>query len=172
MAAKRIRIKPIETITTWFQVDDALAEIGRLDNDLTKARAEAQETIDGVKGGLKAFNDTVNARRKELVSAVQVFATANRKDIDGKSRKLTFGTIGWRKSTRIVIRKAAEILAKIKQAKATGVAWAQGLIRVREAPDKEAMGALTDAQLKSVGASRKVEDIFFVEIESLDTPDA
>lgn len=75
-----------------------------------------------------------------------------------KTRVLTFGSVGFRLTTRILIKRVSETLQALKDLQFTSC------IRVKEEPDKEAMKALSDETLAEVGAARRTENVFGYEI--------
>jgi phage host-nuclease inhibitor protein Gam len=93
----------------------------------------------------------------DLMASLGVYAEYNRDDLfrEKKSVDLVFGSIGFRQSTAIHVRKTT--LALLKQ---LGLLHC---VRVKEEPDKEAMKELEDDTLAQVDAVRKSEDRFFAE---------
>ena len=96
----------------------------------------------------------------ELSAKIQAFADYNREELfrDRKTVELSFGSFGYRKSTRISVRKTT-----------VGLLRRLGLvncIRVKEEADKDAMGSLDDEVLAQVDAVRKVSDDFFCEADT------
>ena len=111
-----------------------------------------------------------------LVVAIQPGArhqqNAHRDDFKGqKSRKLNFGTLGWRKSTAIRTTKSTYQIIKnalLNKLVIAGLTRAKlnACIRIKESVDKDALARLTDEQLADIKARRDIRDVFFVEPSS------
>lgn len=152
-ARKRIEQGP--ALQNWDDVDNCLAEISRADRDLQLIESAGNEKIDGIRGAMKEASATLLAKKQGLELAIKEYCDANRGEFaKTKTRALAYGEVGYRLSTKIVIRRVAETIQGLKDLALTAC------IRTKEEPDKEAMKALTDAQLAEVGASRKVENTF------------
>lgn len=152
-------IIPIEN---WGQADAMLREVG--DNQLLiqESQANAKAEIDECKADLAS---DVNPRLElidQLTRSLEAFATSHEADFKkARSRKLNFGTLGWRKSTAIKIKKTTLELIK----EFFTPSKKKACIRIKETVDKEALGKLTDDELAEVKARRQVRDDFFVEPE-------
>lgn len=156
MARKRIEGTLLET---YDQVDDALRSIGMLDREIALIESGANEQIDRIKADTKAAAGPLLEKKAGLELAVKEFCEANRGDFAKlKNRALTFGTVGFRTSTKVLIKRIADTLQALKD---LGL---QHCIRTKEEPDKEAMKALSTETLAEVGASLKTENVFGYEI--------
>ena len=168
MKSKRIHSKSkVPTLLNWKQTDEAIRRIGNLQLAINAAESKAKDAIDGAKLELAATATPLQKRIKELVTAVEVFASRdiNKPDFRGaKSMKLGFGTLGWRASSSIKIsvkKKLGKTLDLIKSVFTP--AKAKPLIIVKESVDKNALAKLTDEDLAKVNARRDSKDVFFVE---------
>lgn len=151
-ARKRIEGTALQS---WDEVDNALAQIGQADRELQLIESAANERIEGVKQAMKDHAAPVLERKTALETAVKEYCDANRAEFAKvKTKTLTFGEVGYRTSTKIMIRRVAETLQALRDLAFTSC------IRTKEEPDKEAMKALTDEQLAEIGAARKVENVF------------
>lgn len=153
--------KPLKgtALENWNDVDASLREIGRLDRDLAMIEAAANEAIDRVKAETKESAAPLHDKKTSLELAIKEYCEANRVEFAKiKSKELTFGSVGFRLSTRILIKRVAETLQALKDLSLTHC------IRIKEEPDKEAMKALTDETLAEVGAGRKTENVFGYEL--------
>ena len=94
------------------------------------------------------------------MAAALKYADAHRAELPGKSRKLTFGTIGYRASSRLVLaaNKAADAIEILKGlGKGT-------LIKTTETLDRESLKRQPLDVLEAVGAYVKVSDEFYYDI--------
>lgn len=157
MARKRLTATTLES---WDEVDRCLAEIGRIDRELGLLEAAQQEQIDAVKAATKAAAEPLQNKKAGLELAIQQYAEANRGEfIKAKTRELTFGSVSFRLSTRIVIKNVGNTLQALKDFGLTSC------IRIKEEADKEAMKNLPLETLHAVGASLKQEDAFGYEVK-------
>jgi len=161
--AKRIKSeKPaLIPIKDWQQADELVREIADCQIAIEKMESIAKLKIDRTKKimaeAVKGHQDII----KKYQASLEAFATAHRDDFKKqKSRKLNFGTLGWRKST--VIKTSKKTLELIKQV-FTSAALKKTYIRTKESVDKDALAKLTDEQLAVIKARRDEKDVFFVE---------
>jgi len=169
--AKSKRLKSAKptliAIENWSQADDCLRAIGSWQAKINLAEQTAKEDIDEIKAGLVAEVKPLKSQIDQLVRSLEAFCVANKKDFGRKrSKRLTFGILGWRKSSSISITK--QTLELVKQVFGRA---AKRFIHIKEAVDKEALAKLTDEQLSSLKAKRKVRDDFFAEPEAMEITD-
>lgn len=157
MARKRLSGTALES---WDEVDRCLAEIGRIDRELGLLEAAQQESIDQVKAVTKAAAEPLQNKKLGLEMAIKEYAESNRAEfIKAKTRELTFGTVGFRLSTSVVIKRVADTVQALKDLNL------RDCLIVKESPNKDAMRALPLETLHAVGASLKQEDAFGYEIK-------
>jgi phage host-nuclease inhibitor protein Gam len=152
------RYKPTpEKIENLEDANGVLREIGLLEREIEAIDADAQRQIGDIKAAAAKQGEPLRKRIAELTSKVEVFAQYNKGDLfkDRKSIELTFGVLGYRKSTSISVKKTTvALLEKLRL---------NNYIRVEKTPDKEAMKNMSDESLAQVDAVRKVKDDFFCE---------
>ncbi|AUN95898.1 host-nuclease inhibitor Gam family protein [Pseudazoarcus pumilus] len=158
MPRKRISSEP--ALQTWDEVDTCLRNIGEIDRELALLEADQQERIDAIRASTKAAAEPLQNKKLGLEMAIKEFAEANRAEfVRAKTRGLTFGSVGFRISTKVVIKRIADTLQALKDLQLTQC------IRVKEECDKEAMKNLPLETLHAVGATLKSEDAFGYEIK-------
>lgn len=146
-------------IITWQQAEQAVREIGDLQLSINASEASCKKQIDQAKACLTIATKPTQRQIKELTRRLEAFAAQHRTEFGKRqSKKLIFGTLGWRKS--VVISVAKTTLEKIKQVFSKR---ASRYIHVKESVDKEALAKLMDEQLASISARRKRKEVFFVE---------
>jgi len=168
--AKRIKSdRPVLIpVPDWVHADNCIWRTGDLQTQIREAEETAKDDINKIKAKLAKKTKPLQEKIKLYVQSLEAFAATHKNDFGKqRSRKLSFGILGWRKSTSIPIKK--NTLERIKQmfVKATQ----KMCIRVKESVDKEALAKLTDEQLASIGARRKEKDVFFVEPSSQEAVD-
>lgn len=157
MSRKRIEGTALKT---YEDADAALRKIGVIDRDLGLIEAAMNEGIEKLKQGAKERAEPLKATKASLERHLKEFAESHRADFSSaRTRELTFGSIGFRRSSSVLIKSIGDTLAALK-----GLGLAQ-CIRIKEEPDKEAMRELSTETLASVGASLKVADTFGYEIK-------
>lgn len=152
MVRKRIEGTALQN---WDDVDTCLAEIAKADRELNLIEGAANEQIETIRKAIKDASQPVLDKKAGLELAIKEYCEANRAEFAKvKTKALTFGEVGFRLSTKIMIKRIAETLQALKDLTLTTC------IRTKEEPDKEAMKLLTDDLLAEVGASRKTENTF------------
>ena len=169
--AKTKRVKSdrnLEVILNWSQADQIVLRIGILQSDIQAEEAEATAKIEAIKANLAEKAKPLQDKVTLYSDSLQAFGIAHYNELgkNRQSRKLNHGTVGWRKSVAISVKKTTlELIKKVFGRKAAQY------IHVKETPDKEALAKLTDEQLAKVGARRKHKDVFFVEPDNVEAAD-
>ena len=145
-------------ICDWQHVDELVREIGDLDNSIARREAIAKERIDLVKLKLAADVKLMQDRIKLCTESIEAFAAAHANDFTRKSKKLNFGVVGWRRSTKIKVGR--DTLARIKEVFGR---TAEMYMHIKKTVNKDALAELSEGQLGQVGAKREVKDVFYVE---------
>lgn len=175
MPKKSNRVKSgrkLITVTGWLRADELLREMADAQLAIQAAESEAAETINDAKAFLADATKPHHEQIKTITLSLEAFATHSRHDFEGKKTKtLNFGTLGWRLSKSIRIKKdvTLELIKQVFKRRA------KQYIHIKETPDREAMAKLTDEQLAEVQARRDVKDGFFVEPklpEAVDYPES
>ena len=147
-------------IPDWPAADQLIKELGEIQRTITVANSNATTRINQIKAALESQVNQLQDRQKYIAKSLEEFALGHTKDFgDARSRKLDFGTLGWRLSTWIEV--TATTLERIKEYFST--TEQKACVRVKETVDKEALAKLTDGRLAIVKARRKTKDAFFVE---------
>lgn len=178
----RIKTANSGKIESLDDVNMALKDIGLAQKELDAIDAKANAEIAKIKE--KALKDGESLRTKitESASKIQSYAEYNKDELfkDAKSIELSFGKIGYRKSTKISVKKTTlDMLKKLldgrklelekaeseekRNAITVLITKIQSCIRVKEEPNKESLGLMDNAFLQTVGASRKITNDFFCE---------
>jgi len=164
MTRKRIEGAALES---WDAVDMALAEIGAIDRELAGLEAGQNEKIDQVKEQTKRLAQPLLDRKTMAERAIKEYCQVNRAEFAKvKTKEMTFGSVGFRLSTKIMVKSVANTLQTLKDL------MLPGCIRIKEELDKEAMKALPDETLAEVGAARKTENVFGYEVKQEEIKDA
>lgn len=159
MARKRMEGNST-ALQSYNDVDQALKTIAEINRELALIEAAQNEKIDAIKGQAKLDALPLNERKAAQELLIKEFCEANRGDfVKVKTRLSTFGAVGFRLSSKVVIKRIADTLAALK---ALGL---YNCIRIKEEPNKDEMQKLNDTQLAEVGASLKTDNTFWYEVK-------
>ena len=166
--AKSKRVKSVNNtipIEDWEHADRLLREIGNIQVEVARHEADAKTKIDDAKSQMQAAVNPLQGVIKDLVYAIELFATANKKDFVGnrKSKDLSHGQIGWRVSHSIRIAK--DTLERIKLIFPKPVAAT--CITVKESVNKNGLAVLLPDDLEDVGAKRVKKTVFYAEPDTV-----
>lgn len=152
------RHKPVVgKLETLEDVDLALRDIGLAENELAQIDALMHKQISEIKTKATKEGELLRKLIAETAAKIQAYSDYNKTDLfkGRKTVELSFGLFGYRKSTKISVKKTTlELLKKSKF---------KSCIRTKEEPDKEKMADLSDEDLQLVDAVRKIKDDFFCE---------
>ena len=101
-------------------------------------------------------------RMKALESDVKAYVDMHRAELDGKSRTLTFGTVGYRVSSKLMLAsgRVAEAIATLKALGHTE------LVKTTETLDREALRRQPGELLQQVGAYIRTVDEFYYDVST------
>lgn len=161
----RVRIEEKCELKDWNDVNLCLAEIGEKQRDIEKIGAEMQQAIDNAKLAADVAADPHQKRIAQLEHQINLYTDEHASEMGGKKTKtLTFGQIGYRKSTKILLPKAAAKMAEIiRKLKDHGMG--DCIVAPPEKIDKEILKKYPAADITASGAGLKVEDVFWYEVD-------
>lgn len=146
-------------LKSWTEVDDVLREIGRIDLEIESMEAEYNRKITDLKEELANQAQPLQERKAFLERLVKEFAETHKDGLDGKkSRELNFGRIGFRQSTKVILRNVKAIIAALKARGMTDC------IVIKEEVSKDTLKKYDPATVEAVGAKIKTEDVFWYEV--------
>lgn len=160
------RIKPLaaaQLIKNLDEADEVLAQIAALRRNIALIETGLNEAIDALKTKAAAEAEPHRQEIAALEQALTRFAEYHKAELFArrKSCDLTFGSIGYRASSKIKLISKMTWERVLQTLRDTGM---QQCIRVQEAPDKEALKALSPEHLRELGCKVVQEDSFFYEI--------
>ncbi len=154
----RTRIPSPQQIKNLDEANTALAEIGKLELRLEAIDGKASERIGKIKEQAAKDGEESRDRIKQLNSALALFAEYNKVEMfsEKKTLALSYGNIGFRKSTKLKVKKTTiDLLKKLFPGKG---------IRTKEDVDREELKTWEDSDLTQVDAAKQEEDTFFYEV--------
>ena len=155
----------IETphLRSWEEVNDALRIIAEAQNEISIVESGMNMQIDAVKevheAKIKEYRETI--KRQELL--VKEYTSDRRDELNGKSKDLTFGKVGFRKSTKLILPKALDRV--ISSLRKNGM---DSCIVLKESVNKDVLKTYPEEDILKVGGSIKVEDTFWYETKGVE----
>jgi phage host-nuclease inhibitor protein Gam len=163
----RTRLKSEPRFTGWEDVDNALHQIQAAEAMLTRQELALNKTIAAAKGRAEESARPFQAAIKQIGQDIKEFVAAHKDELDGKTKKLNFGSTGFRMSTCLVIPrgKDGDVLAALK---------AMGLtdcVKTTESIRKDILKQQSEATILRAGAYLKPADEFWYETEKQEIQD-
>lgn len=159
---KRTRIETPH-LKSWQEVNDALRCIAEAQNEIAIVESGMNMQIDAIKEAheakIKEYKEEI--KRQELL--IKEYTTDRRDELNGKSMDLTFGKVGFRKSTKLILPKALDRV--ISSLRKNGM---EACIIVKETVNKDVLKTYPEEDILQVGGSLKVEDTFWYETKAVE----
>ncbi|HHL71351.1 MAG TPA: hypothetical protein ENJ29_02470 [Bacteroidetes bacterium] len=155
---KRQKPKTVKPPKTIGEVDNTLYEIAQRNVELKKIDAEIEEKINALREEAARRAAPIQQQIADLEAGITAFAEFNKADLFESKRtlELTFGSIGYRRSTKITVKKTT--VEKLE-----GLELFDAII-IKKSPNKEVLKTYDDTILKQVDARRKEEEAFWYEV--------
>lgn len=146
-------------LQSWAEVDRSMKQVAECALALDTIEAEMNMKINDAKAEAKKLAEPLQIVMAEQEALIRDFAEGHRAELDGKSRQLTFGRVGFRQATSVSVpsRKLEKILENLKK---FGM---ENCIKVTETVNKDVLAAYDAKDIAKVGAAVKTVDKFFCE---------
>lgn len=155
MARKRMEEPALKS---WEEVDNTLKQIREAEIELGRIAADAERCMIDIRQQAEESAQPYKDKIKQMELQLKEFTVTNKADLKGKTMELSFGRVGFRMSTRLVLPKAVETV--IRQLRKNGMG---DCIITKESVNKEILKTYDETTILSVGASLKKEDTFWYE---------
>lgn len=163
MARKRME-EP--SLKSWEEVNltmkkllEAEIEVEKVDADMTREMADIKAAAEKE---AQPWKDAIKKYELQLKEYVQ----AHRDELSGKRRELTFGVVGFRKSTKLILPKVLDnVITALKK---------RGMIDCivsKETVNKDILKTYDSEVVLEVGGTLKSEDAFWYETKREKLPD-
>ncbi len=163
MALGRKRMEE-PTLRNWEQVDEALKAIAEAGNELEMLHSAMNLQVDALKKEFDEAARPYHEKIKQNELLVKEFTAASRAEMEGKSKKLTFGTVGFRMSTKLGLPKdVAKVIANLRK---YGM---EKCITTKESVNKDVLKTYEEKDILKVGGKLQKEDTFYYELNKLET---
>lgn len=153
------------------EANTVLAEIGGIKRQIEQINAELADAVDRLKADAEAQIAPLLARMNCMENGLLAFAEYNKAELfqDRRSRELTFGLLGYRRSSEIAAKPKhtmAMVLGKLEEL------GFEDAIRVNKSVNKDTLRTWSDERLDLVGARRVEKDSFWYELKEVEVEDA
>jgi phage host-nuclease inhibitor protein Gam len=162
MARKRLDGQPLQS---WNDVSEALAAIGKIDRQIELQEITMQQEIDAAKSKAAKAAAPLLQEKARLETRMMVYVDGARDELgDKKSKPLYFGTVGYRKSTKVILPRIPEKLAEIViRLRARGMDSC--IISKPDQVNKDELRKYDAQTIGAVGAKVDVKDAFWYEVD-------
>mgnify|MGYP005841315775 CR=1 FL=1 len=154
----RVRIEEAK-LKSWEDVDLNLKEIAECEMAIEEVETDMNKKISDLKLDAAVKAKPYQDRIKKLELEIKEFTEQNKSDIKGKTKFMDFGKVGFRQSTKVVLKNILSTIANLKARNMTDC------INVTEAVNKERLREYPDEVIVAVGATKKTEDVFWYETD-------
>lgn len=162
MARKRILETP--RLKSWDEVNDALRQMAEAQLEINEINNDLSKQITGMK---KIAEDRCKPYQnvlKLLEHDVHAFAEEHRLELgDLRSKKLTFGEVGFRRSVSVILPRAKEELQEV--IRRLKVRQMLDCIITKEDISKEVLRKYGEDTVNAVGAQWKTKDTFGYDLD-------
>lgn len=168
----RIRMPERCDLSSWDDVNLSLAEIGELQRSIEAIGADMQQTIDDAKLAAKIAIEPHQKRIAYLENQMKMFTNNHVVELGKKKTMfLSFGKLGFRRSTSVILPKDKNKLAEIvRKLKAHGMK--DCLVPQPEKINKTKLKKYPETKIRAVGATYEDGDTFWFEVDKEKLEDA
>lgn len=155
MARKRMEEPALKS---WEEADSTLKQIREAEIALSKIAADAERCMIDIREHAETEAQPYKDKIKKMELQLKEFTITNKGDLKGKTMEMSFGRVGFRMSTKLVLPKAIETV--IKNLRKNGMG---DCITTKESVNKDILKTYDENTILAVGGSLKEEDIFWYE---------
>lgn len=152
------RVRVENRLNSWDDVNACMREIGKCQVILEHIEGEMNAKINNIKAAAEKEAKPLQERIERLGLQIKDFVEMHRDEIKGKTKELNFGFTGFRHSTKILIKNIKSTIAALKAKGMTDC------LKITESILKDKLKDYPEDVIVSVGATKKVEDVFWYEI--------
>lgn len=157
MARKRVTEPQLKN---WEEVDACLKVMSDAENQLSMITAEMNAAIAQAKKKAEEKAAQYKETIKQNEGKIKEFTTIRKEDLKGKSKQLTFGTVGFRQSTKLLLPSdTAEVILKLRE---NGMA---DCINVKEIINKDTVKSYPEEDILRIGGYLQRSDTFWYETD-------
>lgn len=159
----RKRVIEALSLKSWEDVNDALRQIAEAQIALGDIESDMQKQIIGAQRVAEEQSKPIKDAVARLEREIKAFVTDHRDEMGkAKSMTLTFGEVGFRRSTSISLPRAKDKIEEIIRCLKSR--QMHDCIMVEEKISKEALKKYGEDTVNAVGATWKQSDVFGYEV--------
>lgn len=163
----RKKVKPEPILQNYGEVDNTLREAAQLDDEVAAIAKKQQEEIDKIKQKFEQKAEPLIARKIRLEKDIEEFCEYHRADFEKKrSKKLTFGVIGFRGSKELKTLKGwtwKKVCGAIEKLGFDNYLKITKSVKRADLRTDALAGKLNEKQLKAFGIFLNEKDEFYWE---------
>lgn len=157
MARKRVTEPQLKS---WEEVDACLKVMGDAENQISVITAEMNAAIAEAKKEAEEKAAQYKEMIKQNEGKIKEFTTVRKEDMKGKSLQLTFGTVGFRQSTKLSLpQDTGKVILKLRE---NGMA---DCINVKETINKDMVKSYPEEDILKIGGYLQKTDTFWYETD-------
>ena len=157
MARKRVTEPQLKS---WEEVDACLKAMGDAENQISVITAQMNAAFAEAKKEAEEKAAQYKEMIKQNEGKIKEFTTVRKDDLKGKSKQLTFGTVGFRQSTKLLLPSdTAEVILKLR---VNGMA---DCINVKETINKDTVKSYPEEEILKIGGYLQRSDSFWYETD-------
>lgn len=150
-------------LKSWEAVDQTMANIAELQRQINVEEANCNKQVDEIKDSSKQMIKPLQDQIKAFELQLKEFCEHRKAEfLKIKTKKLTFGAVGYRLSTTVSIPDPVFTCNALKELNLNSC------LRTKIEPDKEAIKQLSATQLAEIGAKVNQKNVFGYEIHVVD----
>ena len=150
----------INKINDFDDADKAMKELCEIKQIVSTENNILNKHLDDLKMVSTNKLQPLLSREKELEKMLKTYAIKNKKEFTEKrSKELTFGIIGFRKSSAIAYNNARDVITKLQE---LGM---NQCFKITERIDKNELSKFKDSVLERLGVKRKEKDEFYLKLK-------
>lgn len=157
MIGKRKRMEEPE-LKDWEDVNRTLKLIRSAEIEVEKIEADMNQQINDIRETAEGLAQPHKDLIKRWELQLKEFVTLNKADLKGKSRAMSFGSVGFRLSTKLKLPKNEGPV--IKQLRKLGMG---DCINVKETVNKDILKTYDEKTIALVGGALNTADTFWYE---------
>lgn len=141
-------------------MDQCLKKIADAENEMTAIEAEMNKKIAEIKKNAGEVSRQHKETIKQNEGKIKEYATVHKDGMNGKSKLLTFGKVGFRLSTKLLLPSSiADVIMKLRE---NGML---DCINVKETVDKDAVKNYGEDDILKIGGYLQKNDTFWYETD-------
>ena len=157
MARKRVTEPQLKN---WEEGDACLKVMGDAENQISVITAEMNAAIAEAKKAAEEKAAQYKETIKQNEGKIKEFTTIRKEELKGKSRQLTFGTVGFRQSTKLLLpQDTGEVILRLRE---NGMA---DCINVKETINKDTVKSYPEEEILKIGGYLQRSDSFWYETD-------